>query len=400
MPMTTDENRLDAFRGCLLGGAVGDALGAPVEFMKRRQIVMRFGEPGIRDYPENDDGVIEALITDDTQMTLFTAEGLFRAYMRCRTQTVRGFSDAFVNVTAHAYLRWLHTQGETSPLLETDKLDGWLIKHRELFAHRAPGNTCLSALRDMRRHFGNPRVAYNDSKGCGGVMRVAPVGMFFASGKQFGDHARRERLAFETGIQLAAITHGHPTGYLASGAFALIVMLLLEGQSLRQAVRTTVDRLVDYDQYEETYEAIEKAVAAATNSPNDSDTLAALGEGWVAEEALAIALYAALSTDETPMSLESYDRKDQTHQQNRLERGIVLAVNHSGDSDSTGAICGNLLGAMYGETSIPPRWLEPLELREVVRETADDLANYETWGVGENVDPDKERFYLERYPGW
>ena len=390
----------DKFRGCLLAGAVGDALGAPVEFMKRRQIVMRYGEPGICDYPKNDDNEIEALITDDTQMTLFTAEGLLRANMRCCTQEVRSFSEAFANVTAHAYLRWLYTQGETNPLLEIDKLDGWLIGHEELFARRAPGNTCLSSLRDMRRHFANPRIAYNTSKGCGGVMRMAPVGMFFAASKQFGDLVHREQLAFETGLQLAALTHGHPTGYLSSGAFSLIVMLLFEGQPLRQAIETTLQRLTDYDQYEETFEAIDNARVAATNSPNNFDTLASLGEGWIAEEALAIALYAALSTDELPLSLESFHREDQTHQQNRMERGIVLAVNHSGDSDSTGAICGNLLGAMYGQTAIPPRWLAPLELRNVIEEMADDLATFDTWDISNGEPSEEQKFYTTRYPGW
>ena len=70
-------------RGCILGGAVGDALGAPVEFMGLAQIRSRFGEHGPSDYAEWAGPT--GGITDDTQMTLFTAEGVIRGLNRERT---------------------------------------------------------------------------------------------------------------------------------------------------------------------------------------------------------------------------------------------------------------------------------------------------------------------------
>jgi uncharacterized membrane protein len=93
------------FRGCLLGGAVGDALGAPVEFMSRSEIVDRFGEDGIRDMASAYGKV--GAITDDTQMTLFTADGALRSYVRW---SLRGICHP-PSVIHVAYLRWLHTQG-------------------------------------------------------------------------------------------------------------------------------------------------------------------------------------------------------------------------------------------------------------------------------------------------
>ena len=150
------------YRGCLLGGAVGDALGAPVEFMKLDAIRKRFGPKGIQDFiPAY--GKLGA-ITDDTQMTMFTAEGMLRAFVRAR---MRGIGPVFPSVTARAYLRWLLTQGFQCDAEPVDKPSGWLIEHRELFDRRVPGNTCLAALREMKRP-GDP--ASNDSKGCGGVM--------------------------------------------------------------------------------------------------------------------------------------------------------------------------------------------------------------------------------------
>jgi ADP-ribosylglycohydrolase len=396
--MTHKKPELEKFRGCLLGGAVGDALGAPVEFLDRQCIIKYYGgEPGIRDYLKIDDGV-QAEITDDTQMTLFTAEGLLRTYVRYCTYGTGKLLGTLPEVITHAYLRWLFTQGETHPLLDVDKLDGWLVGHKELFARRAPGNTCLGALRNIR-HFDDPHIAENNSKGCGGVMRVAPVGMFFAATHRF-DNNDKEKHAFETGMQAAALTHGHPTGHLAAGAFALIVMLVLEGAGLREAAERTMARLPNYNGHEETLQAMKNVLNVSQRFPNDPNALKSLGEGWVAEEALTVALYAALSADESPKQSDIKNIDHVMEQQHRFEDGIVLSVNHDGDSDSTGAICGNLLGAKYGQAAIPQRWLEPLELREVIEEMADDLATFEAWNLDTACNSPESQFYINRYPGW
>ena len=100
----------------------------------------------------------------------------------------------------------------------------------------------------------------------------------------------------------------------------------------------------------------------------------------VAEEALAISRYCALSAQD-------------------FESGVVLAVNLDGDSDSTGAITGNLLGAQFGVEAIPLRWLDALELREVIQAVADDLATFPEWEVGEYEDSAESDFYFHRYPG-
>ncbi len=361
------------FRGCLLGGAVGDALGAPVEFLKRDAIVGVFGQDGIRDMAPAYGRV--GAITDDTQMTLFTAEGLLRAHVR---GAVRGICHA-PSVVAYAYLRWLHTQGVGHPL-HTHCLDGWLLGHRALFARRAPGVTCMSALRATGAA-GDP--ARNDSKGCGGVMRVAPVGMYFAAlaGIQPQRRGAFAARAFELGCEAAGLTHGHPTGRLAAGAFALIVFDLLTGVTLEAAAANALRALSSLADHAEASAAIEKALRLAAERPAArSDAIAELGEGWIAEEALAIGLYCALGAPD-------------------FESGVVLAVNHDGDSDSTGLIAGHLLGAIHGVDAIPARWLAPLELRDVIEEVADDLATVTEWGVGDCDAENEEAYYVKRYPG-
>ena len=112
--------------GCLLGGAIGDALGAPVEFMPLEQIREQFGAEGITDFHPAY-GKLGA-ITDDTQMTLFTAVGLLRAVVRSRE---RGIGGAEIALVHDAYRRWLKTQSSRFDNTK-DYKDGWLIQHEDL----------------------------------------------------------------------------------------------------------------------------------------------------------------------------------------------------------------------------------------------------------------------------
>lgn len=356
------------FAGCLLGGAVGDAIGAPVEFLSRREILAAFGPSGITGHARAYGGL--GRITDDTQMTLFTAEGLIRSRVRgCfrGTTTIAG-------VTAHAYQRWLETQGV--PALrrfgfENDPT-GWLFSHPELHSRRAPGNTCLSALRNMTE-LGAP--ARNDSKGCGGVMRVAPVGLFGANGGLYPDEV------FATARELAALTHGHPSGSLPAGVLAVMVMRLAQGDSLTTALAAARVELVTYADHRETLAALELAEQLAAEGVEPQKAIPRLGEGWVAEEALAIAVYCALVA------------RDFRH-------ALLLAVNHDGDSDSTGSIVGNLLGARDGVEVIPQEWLAPLELRDVILELALDLHDCVWWEMGEMAEDKTLNLRVwEKYPG-
>lgn len=349
-------------RGCLLGGALGDALGAPVEFLSASDITHRYGSTGISAPPA------PARITDDTQMTLFTAEGLIRSSIRRRE---RGLSHR-PTVVWHAYLRWLVTQGARtahtrSPLSGDveDHRDGWLLDLPALHERRAPGNTCLSALRSGR--MGTVKNPINDSKGCGGVMRTAPAGLCGDTG------------AFALGRDVAAITHGHPAGHDASGALALLVDRLAGGSSLDRAVRVMREVVASEAGDHATVDALASAVDAARSAPGDAKMLATLGEGWVAEEALAIAVYCALSRPGAAPE--------------DFAAALTLAANHGGDSDSTAAITGNVLGAAHGEGALPAPWLGRLELRTEITRLADDMVA-EFAGGGHPED------WQRRYPAW
>jgi len=353
--MPSNITDLQRFRGCLLGGAVGDALGAPVEFLTHREIVAQFGERGIRDFAPAY-GRLGA-VTDDTQMTLFTAEGLIRAAVRLANKGICHPA----SVVHHAYVRWLDTQGEKPESFDIGA-DGWLADLPQLRARRAPGDTCISALRKCTVA-GMPAV--NDSKGCGTVMRTAPVGLL----------ADREQV-FDLAAELAALTHGHPTASASAGFMSVLISEVVHGVGLHDAVTAAKTALVARPGHEETLAAIEMAEALAATGNADAATVERLGGGWTAEEAVAIALLAVLATSD-------------------FEEAVVLAVNHGGDSDSTGAIAGNVAGAIYGADAIPARWLEPLELRDEITAIADDLL-----GVRDGtLDMESDETW-NRYPGW
>ena len=161
---------IDKYRGCIIGGAVGDALGFAVEFMQDETIFQKYGELGITKY-DLINGV--AQISDDTQMTLFTANGLLLGTTRGMT---RGIMGSYPGYIALCYKEWYKTQYESYPLNEKYPYS-WLINVPELFASRAPGNTCLSAIESGIE--GTIQEPINRSKGCGGVMRVAPIGIYF-----------------------------------------------------------------------------------------------------------------------------------------------------------------------------------------------------------------------------
>jgi ADP-ribosylglycohydrolase len=323
-------------RGCLLAGAVGDALGAPVEFAGLDEIRHRFGPEGLRE-PTPAFGRAGA-ITDDTQMTLFTSEGLVVAAAGGRL----GERSSVVRSVHRAYLRWLRTQGERSshPTFERTA-EGWLTGVPELHSRRAPGVTCIGALVGDR--MGRPEHPLNMSKGCGSVMRIAPLGLALAADDPFG-----------LGCDLGALTHGHPTGYLAAGFFAHVIREVVTGASIEAACEDAREELCRRPHHEECADAVDRALSLVQRGRPSPESVETLGQGWTAEEAVAIALYCALVAPD-------------------LECALRLAVNHGGDSDSTGSLTGNLLGAALGDQSIPGRWLDVLELRAEIERVADEL---------------------------
>ena len=356
----------DRVLGCMVGGAVGDALGYPVEFRSWNDIVNEYGEEGITRYRLANNG--KALISDDTQMTLFTAAGLLLGMTRGYMRGIMGRPDTYCSYT---YLDWLMTQ----KLTERPADDGmftnghtWLLDVPQLYSRRAPGNTCIMAIEAIK----NGSEVKNDSCGCGGVMRTVPVALlcsihqYAAGNKQYIDMMAAEA---------AKITHKHPLGFLPSAVLNHLIMDIMDGEivgsdRLAHAARQAIDALPEIASEEDkgkTYhelwpkhvkrlqDIVMQAIDLAHTDIPDVKAIAQIGEGWTGHEALAISIYSAIKHADS------------------FEDAVVSAVNHSGDSDSTGAICGNIMGCLLGRKSIPDYYTDKLELVDVIEEMATDL---------------------------
>ena len=335
----------DRIRGSLIGGAIGDALGYPVEFIYSFEgIQKQYGERGITRPDTHSGEAGKAVVSDDTQMTLFTANGLLNAKKQ-------GISLKYG--ICRAYIEWYLTQiGKKSPKYR----DCWLSDVQELNHRRAPGNTCMSSLDDIYRG----KDPMNNSKGCGGVMRIAPIPLYAAV---------QDRMSIEEADLLAGeaaeITHQHPLGYISAALMSHVIYRLARDieptqESMKRYIVEGVDMIrkhykAYHNDVERMAELAERAIFLLDNGKTDLENIGHLGEGWTGEEALAIALYCAL---------KHFDS---------FEDAMIAAVNHGGDSDSTGAVTGNIFGAAVGYEAIPQFYKDDLEMHDLILHMADDL---------------------------
>lgn len=387
----------DKIRGCLVGGAIGDALGYSVEFMTYPSIIRQYDSDGITSFTLEDN---LALFSDDTQMTLFTANGLLNGIVR--NNYLHQQSSLTDNI-GNAYIDWYKTQLRQNYRIPENERNCWLSGIPQLYALRAPGNTCLTAIQQRI----NGSKVENNSKGCGGIMRIAPIALAF--GKCPSENAQ-EIFNYQSNIiqlacEAARLTHLHPLGFLPAGLMAFLLYKILHSPDTitPQWIKSTVfeglwylDNTVDsvrgvsYKQlYHKELDELNimtlRTVKLAEEADNDVDAIKKLGQGWTADEAWYIALYCCIRHLDC------------------VQDAIIAAVNHDGDSDSTGAIAGNIMGAIHGYQSIKSQNLfcpaghkleTTLELLDVILTISDDLTIVQN--TGQLTEPEILRL-LERY---
>jgi ADP-ribosylglycohydrolase/protein-tyrosine phosphatase len=310
--------------GCLLGGALGDALGYRVEFTRWSDIRRTYGPKGIQLAAATG----PLVVSDDTQMSLFTLEGQLRALREDRPMT---------SAVREAYLAWHQTQLQRQPPANATGL----LRHAVLWKTQAPGMTCLSALRAGGN--GSVEQSINDSKGCGGVMRTASLG-FLA--EQWGDD-----VVYRFGVEAAALTHGHPDGWAPAGVMALAVRLLMAGGEWQEIAASGLARVCATHPQATGTAALLDQVSAALMPSAANRTSASFGEGWVGDEALAVGLHAAATA-------------------RGFSEAIENGANHDGDSDSTASIAGQLYGAKHGLSALPAEAVYRIDVLEPLLELA------------------------------
>jgi ADP-ribosylglycohydrolase len=129
----------------------------------------------------------------------------------------------------------------------------------------------------------------------------------------------------------------------------------IEGQSIIAATFNTIEKLSKEKGSLECISKLEEAISLSQSDLSDNDAISMIGEGWIGEEALGISVFCAM------------------RYQNDFRQALIAAVNHSGDSDSTGSITGNILGAYSGIDCIPKEWFQNTELTEEIVQLANDL---------------------------
>ncbi len=315
---------IDQLAGCLLGGALGDALGYPVEFEKVSQMSQDHDFDKIVDKP---------IVSDDTQMTLFTANALLL--------------DGNLRInTWNCYQDWLETQFKQGKSELSHRPISWLMEYPEMYASREPGRTCLMTL--MRGIPGDLNEPINQSKGCGALMRVAPLAFI-----------DREDL-YLVAIENSALTHGHQMSHIASAALVSLLRYISEGETLCDSVslmRQDIKRIFMGSLEVKVFDdLLQQAIFASEKDFDDMEIISRLGEGWVAEETLAIALYCSLKYS------------------NDLKKALRVAVLHDGDSDSTGSVTGQILGTLLGAKKLPQEEIKRLDLLEPLMKMIERLS--------------------------
>ena len=335
-------DRRDRIRGAMIGCAAGDALGYPVEALSEAAIAERYGLRGITDYDLDENGT--ARITADTQLMLLSANGILFAHTR---GALRGIMAPVYKYFDAFYMDWYRLQ--TTERASRSRV-GWISAYPSLSSQRAPSPTSMRVFSSGK--FGSMDEPVNDSKGSGCLLRAVPIGL---------SYSRDPNRIVELGANTAALTHGNEVAWMASGALALIISLIIHQElSITEAVNKTLKVLDESFPNSSTvvYElsrTIRSAVSLASSASSDLDAIHALGKGWAADEALAIGLLCAL------------------RHENDIAGAITFAANHCGDSNNTAAIAGTLVGARIGFNAIPDRFVDRLELVDVILELADDV---------------------------
>lgn len=292
-------------KAILFGLALGDTLGYPTEFSSLSAIKNEYGENGIQDLPD------PALYTDDTQMTLALTEGLLDVGLDADL-------DSQMKAIGKRFVEWAHSPDN----------------------NRAPGTTCMKGVRRFENGTSWKDSGVADSKGCGSAMRVATIGYLY----QHNDHKLRD-IALYSGM----ITHGHLTAQAASIGGAYLIKLALDQVPLSEWMSKLVEFTAGIsDEFNSAILRVGHVLAWGS----EEYALKHIGEGWVGEEAIALALYCVMRYPDDYLAC--------------IRRG----ANTNGDSDSVASIAGGISGARLGLDAIPSEWRERCENADYLNDLA------------------------------
>ncbi|MCM1055664.1 MAG: ADP-ribosylglycohydrolase family protein [Bacteroides sp.] len=349
--MNKSEKYMDKFEGAVIGSAIGDAFGYPLMKLSFEEICETFEKKGAMELAVSRK-TKTALLTEATQMSLFTADGILWAH----NERVSDENAAVANYVFYSYQMWLYMQTKTIAGAEYEWLFdkkrnpnlSSLLKSKGLGRSRRLNDVNVDALLEAKNNnFGTLNKKVNENKDAGAVKRVVTAGLFYGQSPD---------MAFRMGCDIGAITHSHPDGYLPCGVYAAVVAELMTDKSVEEAVNNAMALLAAYPENENTYNMLQTAIDLAGNEDIDpQEGIGELGDGLSAVSCLAIAVYSAI-----------------VHQTN-FKFAIELAANHDGDSAACGAITGGILGVWYGLKKLPKPWIKKMQYLNLMETVSDVL---------------------------
>lgn len=337
--------RQTSYRGCLLGLAVGDAMGYTVDNRSWQEIREDYGPNGLLGY-DLVNGYAE--ITSYTQIAAFTCNGLLFGLTRGQ---MLGKMAPFIKYIALSSQEWAVSQRAWG---RPSKSYCWLLRKSDLCTRRCMDTRMLDTL--TRQRLGTMETPVNNSDSPASLTSALGVGLFYSPERM--DQEEVDLL----GAEAVALTQGRPTAFLSGAVLTHIISTLLyhPNASLKAVVVSAVETMKEHfgHQYSQAYEvatAIRHAITYALSPGlNPVDVMERLGCTDSAT-VLAGAIYACLAAGED------------------FDSAMIIAVNHSGRSAAVGAIAGAIAGLRLGEEALPDFYVECLEPAETLRELADDL---------------------------
>lgn len=357
--------RLSGCCGCLLGLAIGDAMGSSIDKKSWEEICESYGPNGLLGYDMQSD---YAEVTSYTQLAAFVANGLM-------LNAARGQGDAYLRYITLALREWAKSQGF---LAGAEKTACWLAQVPKMRRRVSMDTRMVDTL--SREQLGSPERPVNSSEGPGGITAAVPVGMFYESDRMAADQIG------QLGASAVAMIHGAPEAFLSGAVVAYAIAGILQEPStpLLKQFRQALDAVRGQyaQQHPEGIQVLEGLLEKAFSLAADPEitplvAMTILG-CTTAAECLAGAVYAC-----------------SVHMGN-FDEALITAVNHSGRSGAVGALTGAVMGARMGAEELPEFYLESLEVGDVLRELAEDMAKRRQ--ITRIFDDDWDHKYVQGIP--
>ncbi len=335
------ENKLSAYQGCLLGLAVGDAMGYPVDKKTWAEISEMYGPNGLLGY---DLANGSADNTSYTQLATFVYNGLLLG-------AIRGKPENYGKFIALGLREWAKSQQFWGG---AEKTFCWVAQVPEMRRRHCMDTSMLDALR--RETLGTPEKPVFRSIFPGALTTAVAVGLAAEQGKMTREQVGR------LGAEAVAFTHGQPEAFLSGSfvAYAIAGILQQPEAKLPDIFLKVCDLMeqqydAQYPQTQTVVAGVKRAISLTKDvelSPLAAMTLLGC---TTAAECVAGAVYAST-----------------IHMAN-FDEAMIVSVNHSGRSGCVGALTGAMMGAKLGVEALPEFYLESLETTAVLSELAKDF---------------------------